>query len=260
MIYKYYSIKRDLADINEDYTYQALVGKYFWFAKHGFLNDPFDLAGDFLKRFPKFATAVELFNPHYEELIQNFGVCCFSHNPLNKHLWALYAMSYTGFVLGFEDRTENGETIDDLLSSELKAKVIFRNCQYRENYPNFDDFSTKIECNDNQKRTINDILKSKDAKLLDNIFEYYLIIKEKSIWKIEEEKRMILGANYIERIKEERNGYAIPWPVNTLKEIIWGNRMDDKMKDEIRKILPSSVIGKTVKPMHTGRKFELILE
>ena len=256
--YKYYSLAV--------YNLNAVEYQYFWFSTHEALNDPFDMAGDFFKRFPDFGGGLvnAAWKKKYENSTKRYGICCFASNPLNKHLWSLYASSYTGFVLSFEDTN-----FYDDFSMKLLAKTIYKNCIYLDEYPDFSNNSTEIPIAEQGKQTIGGILKSGDPKLIDCIFQYYLYIKDRKIWEIENESRLLLGQNFINNMDNKvsqtlknivtinTNGYGIKWPENCLKEIYFGPRINPKIKSILNSILPSGVVRKRVYVNNTRDIFAL---
>lgn len=264
MIYKYYSPSENNLD--------AVHNQYFWFSKHKALNDPFDMAGDLFRRFPDFLFSNSVYHRRYANAIRSYGTCCFSKNPLNKHLWALYASSYSGFVLGFDDSS----FVDDL-SLSLNGRVIYRECHYEEEYPDFNNLNTLIpfyDCDgDFSELVLRDIINENpmDPKKIDQIFEYYLLIKEKKTWAIEEEKRLILGQTFVNALQEHtvssdicinlndyNNGYKIKWPEGSLKEAYLGNRMQELFKTALLSCLSGqTVIIKEIETQATGRNFAL---
>ena len=246
MIYKYYS--------KSDFNTNAILENYFWFAKHGTLNDPFDMAGDLFYRFPTFLDEIKRdgYEDLYRTAIQNMAICCFSHENNNMHFWSLYTGSHSGFVLGFDDNS-----FYDGFSSRERAKVIYHDCYYEDTIPDFNNLDTKIPNLENNAITTPLRALIKDERNIDQILTYYLLLKEKATWEIEKEKRMILGLNYINQHPTDKNGYKISWLDNTLKEVIWGYRIDPEYKRLIKKLLPEGIIEKEVSPRHSGLEYSL---
>lgn len=267
MVYKYYS--------PQEYNIESIRDEYFWFSRHQSLNDPFDMAGDLFHRFPNFLSTLPSYQSIYQQSIQKYGICCFSHDPLNKHLWALYSSSHTGFVLGFDDTL-----FIDSLSPSLQARVIYRDCIYRDRYPDFnlDDTLIPMFSNEgtfNEYKNIGSIINSHpmDPKDLDQIFEFYLLIKEKETWRIENEKRLILGQNFVDNLANDlirpdvclnldncESGYKIKWAQDALKEIYFGYNMDSSTKDTLNSMLSENIDRKKMNIAATGRSFSLIPE
>lgn len=250
MIYKYYS--------DNSFNTDAIRHKYFWFAKHKILNDPFDMAGDFFERFPHFLRTIKShgYENRYRTAIQNMAICCFSKEPDNKHLWALYTNSYSGFVLGFDENCFRTELLEDHIS----AKMIYHDCYYKNNIPNFDNPNIKIPNLENNavKTPLRALIR--DERNIDQILTYYLLLKEKATWEIEKEKRMILGLSYICQHPMSDSGYKINWLDNSLKEIIWGYRINTEYKEMIKALLLEDIIEKDISPRYSRLKYSLSIQ
>lgn len=213
MINKYYA--------PNDNSLCALMSEFFWCSKRKFLNDPFDTHGEIINRFPIFKAELRrkgLNVDRYPTILDEFGICCFSKDKFNKHLWAMYADSYRGWVLEFDDI----DFADKLYNLNL-CKFIYEDVEYLNVWPNLDDFNTIIQ----SKKThlpIYEILKN-ELKT-ETLFEYLLLVKEKSTWKVEQEKRLILGKGFSSKYKNEvSNGYKLNWPNGILKNIIVGHNI-----------------------------------
>ncbi|HZL09726.1 MAG TPA: DUF2971 domain-containing protein [Prolixibacteraceae bacterium] len=226
MIYKYYSpLPR---------SFEALNSEYFWCSRRQYLNDPFDTHGEIINRFPIFKEEMRRKGVNvdtYATILDRFGICCFSKTELNKHLWSLYADSYKGWVLQFDD-----EDFEKKLSSQEIGKVTYRDVHYSSEWPNLDDFDTQIPINKDHTAPIRGLIHV-IGKSTDSLFEYLLLIKEESIWKIEEEKRIILGRNYSDSHPSKGStGYQLNWPKGILKSIIIGHNIVSENFDKMKHI------------------------
>ena len=225
MIYKYYA--------PNDNNFSALMSEYFWCSKRKYLNDPFDTHGEIINRFPIFKEKMRRKRvnvDNYATILDKFGICCFSKTKLNKHLWALYADSYKGWVLQFDDKD-----FENKLSSQETCKVAYRDVHYLNEWPNLDDFDTLIPNNISKSLPIRDLIK--EIKKADSLFEYLLLIKEKSTWKIEVEKRIILGRDYSDSHSSKSSlGYQLNWPKGILKSIITGHNIVTENLDKMKQI------------------------
>lgn len=225
MIYKYYS--------PFPHSFEALNSEYFWCSKRKYLNDPFDTHGEIINRFPIFKEEMRRKGVNvdtYPTILDEFGICCFSKTKLNKHLWALYADSYKGWVLQFDDKD-----FENRLSSQEICKVAYRDVHYFNEWPNIDDFDTLIPINKSKSLPIRYLIK--EIKKADSLFEYLLLIKEESTWKIEEEKRIILGINYSDsHPSKSSTGYQQNWPKGILKSIIIGHNISLENLDKMKQI------------------------
>lgn len=217
-----------------------------WFSKPNEFNDPFDTNMSFIDSFPGFKKSLSKESPKFikdfQEAVKNFGICCFSEENDNMHLWALYANSFKGFVLCFD---ESG--FDDYFTKLFSAKCVLQPINYREEPLNLDSgFIEEIQYDDDG--SINGTISKPIASFLDDIKSFdsllELLIKQKqsTTWSIEKEKRLIItqlarenGAKKFEKV----SGYYVPWELNSLKKIILGHRMKQSEIDVIRKIIPS---------------------
>jgi len=249
MTYKYYP--------PTEFSFCALMSEYFWCSKRKFLNDPFDTHGEIINRFPVFKAELKrngLKIDTYPTILDSFGVCCFSEELLNKHLWAFYADSYKGWCLEFDD-----EEFENNLSKQEMSKVIYSDVVYLEEWPNFDDFKIKLNYN-KSNFTIEEAFK--DVKALDKLFEYILLVKESGIWKNEREKRIILGKNYtVLNENDSSAGYKLSWPKDILKRIIVGHNIAPSHLETIKQIAKCKQIPlfKT-KTVDSGLGFEMEIE
>lgn len=227
MIYKYYA--------PNDNSFCALKEEYFWCSKRKYLNDPFDTHGEIINRFPKFKDELRRIGLQvdtYPTILDEFGILCFSQGKLNRHLWALYSESYKGWALEFE------EDLITNLTQSIGYPVNYKDVLYLNEWPDLDnsDSIISIDGEQNSIREIIDEAKKKDFKKLDLLFEYLLLIKEKYVWQIEEEKRIILARVYADDHQEEVTGYKLNWPSGILKSIIVGHNIDAANLDMIKQI------------------------
>ena len=225
MTYKYYP--------PTEFSFCALMNEYFWCSKRKFLNDPFDTHGEIINRFPLFKAHLERRKSKldtYTTILDNYGICCFSEEFLNKHLWAFYADSYKGWCLEFDDKE-----FENNLSKQEMSKVIYSDVIYLEKWPNFDDFKIKLNYN-KSNFTIEEAFE--DVKILDKLFEYILLVKERKIWKNELEKRFVLGQNFTSLHKvDSQAGYKLPWPKGILKRIIVGHNIAPSHLEQLKQII-----------------------
>ncbi len=243
------------------YSMDALVHEYFWFAKHSILNDPFDLNNKIFEVFPNFKKILEYFGYNidkYKNTLDKFAICSFTKRNDNRHFWSLYADTYKGWCLEFDeenlvDYVRDG--VPNVLQDVLYInKVPDLNNQYEDllikSYEDGSTMSTPI------------ISLLHDEKGREQLFTYLLRIKEEEVWGVEEEKRLILGNYYLQTHREsDNNGYVIPWKTNALKSIIVGHSISSCNKELIRLIAKE----KGVKvyeaiPALNGTNFEVQIE
>lgn len=223
-LYKYFA--------PNDYSIDALVNHYWWFSKREYLNDPFDTHGEIISKYPLFLQELEKRGINssvgdYSDLLDDFGICCFSKIPDNKHLWALYADSYKGWALEFESE----EYIRDIIKMKSDQIIDQMEVQYLNSWPDLDNLSTQISfptTNGNIYQTIQALLFN--DKSTDSLFKYLLSIKELSVWGNEKEVRFITGKIYAGLHPELKtaNGYKIYYPQQILKSIIVGMNISEE--------------------------------
>lgn len=239
MIYKYYS--------GNKYSVESLKKQEFWFSKPTEFNDPFDCNMNIIDEFTDFKNLMSKKNPdlikNFQEATKNFGICCFSEEDDNNHLWALYANSFKGFVLCFD---EIG--FDDYFSDLFSAKCILEPVNYRKEPLNLDTGTIEyiqydVDGSENGfiSKPINSFLY--DSKSFDVFLEYLIKQKRSDIWSIEKEKRLIIG--YLARQNGAKRfefplGFSVPWQPNSLKKVIIGHRMAPEdliiVRDSVNKI------------------------
>lgn len=194
MVYKYYS--------PQEYNFEVLRDRYFFFSKVSKLNDPFDtklllgLNAQYVKSASK--------------MVKEYGTCSFSRRADNKSLWALYAQSYTGFAVGY-DETHFGDLVHRYNIRFLFHDVFYvdkpLDCSDPEiSFPSWD--------NDGGKQVIRIRDCPKDRCKMDALFIYMAFMKEAKIWAVEEEYRVFVGQNMmqpgnINMILSFKNGYKV---------------------------------------------------
>lgn len=232
--YKYYPAN--------NYSFDAIKNKYFFFNKMSLQNDPYDAS---LSLIPKetLDRLIKLGRLTHKagQIISNYATCSFSKSSTNKHLWAHYADNYSGFAIGFDE-----ENLHDFYFDKLQIRVPYATINYIDT-PLRDDNQQKIidenplNINGWEHLTCNKIsqLYGRDYELT---LQYYLLyiysLKEKKTWKIEEEKRLIAMNDIVEKGNRNRNlrngiqylnnGYKLPMPIENVKEIIVGTHFKDE--------------------------------
>ena len=213
MVYKYYS--------PQQYNFDALQNGYFFFCKVSKLNDPFDTNLKLLQGLP------QEYADHAILTVREYATCSFSRRADNLSLWALYAQSYTGFAVGYD------ETMFEDLIRKYSFRFIFHDVFYVDapldvsnpetafpswNYEGEHRMVRLKECiNDQRKR--------------DALYIYMAFMKEAKVWANEEEYRAFVGKDILkygagkEGIRFEDNGYKVDMPKGTIKSIIIGHNM-----------------------------------
>lgn len=251
-IFKYYA--------PNEYNRTALKNGYFWFSKSRILNDPFDVCAEIIDLYPQFKNFliskygdIESFYAKAHE----YAICCFTTDSLNKHMWALYADSYKGWCLEFDD-----EQIIDGATTGVPPK--WYEVQYVDKYPDFNNpnLQLPIETHSGSHR-LNDFFKV-DPRNEERFFTYLLSIKEKNIWVTEVEKRLFLGDIYYGINKSaDRSavGYAIPWNAGKLTSIIMGSNVSEDDKHFLQEMAQKwKVELKQVQPIVPSKTFALTIK
>ena len=236
MIYKYYS--------GNEYSIDSLKNQKLWFSKPNEFNDPFDTNMGIIDVFSDFKDSISQKNPEFikdfQEAVKNFGICCFSEEEDNMHLWALYANSFQGFVLFFDE-----SDFDDYFSNLFLAKCVLQPVNYLEEPLNLDNgIIEEIQYDDDG--STNGIISKPiasflyDIKSFDFLLEFLIKQKQATTWSIEKEKRLII--THLARVNgakkfEKASGYYVPWKPNSLKKIVIGHRMKPREIDVIREII-----------------------
>jgi len=239
-VYKYY--------YPSQYSRKALNDGYFWFSKARNLNDPFDICAEIINLYPHFKnfliTKYGDIKSFYTKA-HKYAICCFTTDCLNKHMWALYADSYKGWCLEFDD-----EHIIDGSKTGVPPK--WYEVQYVDKYPNFNNPNLALPIETcSGSHILNNFFKD-DPHNEERFFTYLLSLKEKSIWETEAERRIFLGDVFYmvnPSIDKSAIGYSIPWNTGKLMSIIMGSnvseenrhflhKMAQKWKVELKQVLP----------------------
>lgn len=218
ILYKYYS--------DAKYNFEALLNENFFFSKTCKLNDPFDASFQLVKPYKLFLEHIkEYLHPEAENIMGNYGTCSFSEQADNKHLWALYANSYKGFVIGYDK--EQLEKIAEV----VEAPCPLRPVEYVDALLNLDDLEATFKAFTHGEETTYPIRECfRDSKIMDKLWEYLCFVKEKKIWSNEQEWRLFAGSHITQQrrdnVKKLENGYLLPIPQHAIKEVIIGHNMD----------------------------------
>lgn len=251
MLYKYYSPQK--------YNFDAVENGDFFFSKAFKLNDPFDTSLELAQPFTKFMERIKgRLDSNAKRIMDEYGVCAFSEIRDNKHLWALYADSYKGFVVGYDK--ERLDTLSGLLSMRCPLRPVI----YRDELFDLDDYDSSFSLlvdDEIQTHTVREAFG--DGKTMDKLWEYLCLTKEKAIWQNEKEWRYFAGMDVLTRqdgrIEKEVNGYKLPIPEGAVKEIIVGHNMEEKNFSYVCAIVRKYGLNKILKtkPVVRDRKFEV---
>ncbi len=210
-VYKYYA--------PNDYNKDALRNGYFWFSKRKYLNDPYDSHGEIINEYPRFCTELRKTGrdvDNYTDLLEHFGICCFTEDPYNAPMWASYAENHTGWCLEF-DTTQIIDGATECVAPQVyKAHYLPQD----DSFIDLDDFETPILLDSKHSKCVLGILR--DCKDTEKLFA--LILSTKAFaWNYEKEYRIILGTLYLNcKGRNQDNGYKIKWNQGKLKRIIIG--------------------------------------
>lgn len=212
LIYKY-------SDWNK-YTKDALEKRYFWFSKPTNFNDPFDSNMNILGAFN---TSSNIFtqtkNPfsndgtlldYIKRTTDDFGILCLT-KPTEKgkigdkgfnnmHFWSHYANLYKGISIGYQV-----EEIENYYSEKLYCKAPLSKIDYFEKPVDIDnhDFIISQDSNGPKTKRIKGIFGAyREDKNIDAFFEQILLFKDKRVWGLENEYRIILAGLALSHIKK----------------------------------------------------------
>ncbi len=231
-VYKYYA--------PNEYNKDALINSYFWFAKRKYQNDPYDCFSEIvveskaLKCYPYF----QQFNKSgYANLLDQFGICCFTENATNRQMWAHYADSFKGWCLEFECDSKSQNVVDAIYATrDLYPCVYLQDYSFLEdlestipNYRRWQEAGSELKLKDifNNMITPNGTMDPRD---IETFFIHLTLIKHQS-WDYEKERRLVLGSIGIKQVKKVFDtGYQVPWNENSLKRIIVGQNASIETK------------------------------
>ena len=214
-IFKYYS--------PQNYNFIAFCKNQIFFSRPSNLNDPFDTSDLLIRPYRKFCDAVGLDNPR--PLFEKLGVCCFTKADKadNGHFWSLYANSYKGYALEFNE---------DKFNDRGYAPLHIHKVTYSKMPFNLNNFSNSFVSEDGIDYTISSCIRdyrNGNSMSLERLFQYILLYKDSTIWKAEDEYRMIIGSirppNW--ELQELKNGYLFTLlSANTIKSVTIGHYME----------------------------------
>ena len=249
VLYKYYPPRV--------YHFDAVLSGRFFFSKAYTLNDPFDTSFNVVRPFTGFLEKTRV-SPQAENIMDSYGTCSFSEEPNNKHLWALYADSYTGFVVGYDK--SKLDNLGDLLTVRCPLRPVV----YRNELFNLDDdsssFSLLVE-DGIQTFTLREAIAS--DKTMDRLWEYLCLVKEKPIWENEKEWRYFVGQDVLrndnKQIEKRENGYLLPIPEGAVKEIIVGHNITPENFGRMCEIAVKYKVAKIMvtRPTTRNKNFEV---
>ena len=228
-------------------TLNTLRHNRIFFARPCVLNDCFDTSSQLIKAYPQFCKKINWTDLN-EIKLDKHAVFSMSqgYRPDNKHLWSLYAGNYTGYSIEFD-----GEIFDKfLVDNALYLSAV----QYVNRPLNLDDPNAHFsipERDNGYTYAIHDCYSFRDTyvemsdgslclidqrKAQERLFEYLHLQKEKNIWQIENEARLIIGNIVPKNAKCLKNGYYMTLPQGCISKIYIGKYMKGVFKKRLKKI------------------------
>lgn len=245
----------------DKYFYDSIENNYLWFSDPKNFNDPYDLnieidvsqySREELINFfqeqkekrslegDRYAIEMDV-NKKVNEIINNptryqssmkkyyennivpeYGVCCFSQNEWSLLMWSHYANKHSGICLKFD-------TEKDIYFFHVPYKV-----DYPENYPKFDFL--------------------KQRKIKEEYTTQVLLASKSRDWQYENEIRIIKS-----RMQHGTFRGKIKYSKECLKEVIFGYKTTDSFISEIRKLFINNDYNCIFSKMDL-KKFEFGLE
>jgi len=195
--------------------------------------------------------------PNILDTIDSVRISCFSKRADNLLMWAHYGNGLRGFCLEFDEKlilSESNndvgifEVLYDCNPSKIDTAVI---ATLRDQVEYHEDaiYETEKRLNylkleePEKKQIANEVDMYKEY--LESVYDknreiYQLMLASKSIeWKYEEEIRIILQTDSF-----DKNGIFMKYPTSSLKSIIIGEKMPDRQKLTLQK-----VIGEKISPI-----------
>ena len=240
-LYKYYPPRK--------HNFKAVAQNKLFFCYPSGLNDPNDTSITNIQAFPQFCQRLNVDNQRLEEFLDRHAICCFSkgNKADNRHLWAFYASNYEGFVVEYD------ENVLKNLSDVIVGPLPLLNVVYREKPLNLDADETftiveTFDAGQNEQYSINQCIEAYqkgDYRPLEDLFKELHLQKDCSIWKIENECRLIVGNVILSNLngayrkyfrKVCGSGLLFTMPEKAIKSITVGYRASDKNKRRLKKM------------------------
>jgi hypothetical protein len=229
-IYKYYA--------KESYNLEAFCNNQIYFSKTNVQNDPFDSTDLLIRPFEIFCNQVG-YDKISSKGLQKHAVCAFtesaSRQPDNKHMWALYA-KYSGYALEF-----NRKILEEEIARAYACPIHLLKVQYECTPLNLDNNNaTFTDAINKTTHSISDCIsnyRQGDHRDMESLFLHLHLRKDKSVWEIEDEWRLIIGnnTNCKGHLQELQNGYLLDLPKKAITSITVGTKMPDACFDMLKK-------------------------
>lgn len=259
LVYKY-------SDWNS-YSEEAINKRYFWFSKPTNFNDPFDSNMDILRAFPRTKAVFDrkdkdgkTFFEFVKQNTDEFGILCLTTpRPVgeigdkgynNLHFWSHYANCHKGISIGYDL-----DKLKDFYSKKILCNASLSKINYIEKAADIDNYDFIV--GENHTKRIEGIFGPYiDDKHIEAFFEQILLFKDKRIWGLENEQRIILAGLALKQLKSSNpfngvdfdiiadngKGYRLPYPEgNVIKEVTFGVNFDEsEIESAIKSILKTN--------------------
>lgn len=217
----------------KDHYFETLYRNQINLSHPRYLNDEYELADYLIEPYKDFCEAINWkadLKAFFDD--QAIGSFTNSETPTNDTLWERYADNCHGFAVEYDK-----DVLTEGLFNQYVRPYHLQDVEYMDQRLNLDDFGIKFTVK-NQTYTIQKCIEKKsegDYKLLDGLFCYLRLIKERNLWQGEDESRIIIGNRNLNRSKylhPNQYGYTLDLPPGTIKAIFIGKNMSrhDRVK------------------------------
>lgn len=147
-----------------------------------------------------------------------FGILSLTQTPDNILMWSHYAENHTGFVLEFDET----HSFFDQRKTGIELSGHVKEVRYTNERPKFSLFNPDESQADNRDKWVKDFVWVKSYE-----------------WSYENELRMLYPLRDSKWVIPNGSDkiYLFPLPMNSIKSIIFGCKMSEDKKTEIKKII-----------------------
>lgn len=174
---------------------------------------------------------------YYNEMISmvtQHPVTCFSKSPIITPMWAHYASNSQGFV------------------AELDEAALSNWLQSKNSDPSFGDINYRDTPHEGMQGILDRayvISKPRHIGWLQQAIGSTAYFTKQTCWSYEQERRLIVEENSIEKINDTLS--LLYFPANVVKSLIVGAKASQHLKDKIKKV--SQTIGCSYYEKHIGK-------
>ena len=207
----------------KDHYFETLCRNQINLSHPRYLNDEYELADYLIEPYTDFCEAIN-WNADLKAIFDDQAIGSFTNSD-NDTLWERYADNYQGFAVEY-----NKDILTEGLVNQYVHPYYLQDVKYMDDRLNLDDFGIEFTIQE-QTYTIQKCIEKKregDYKLLDGLFCYLRLIKERNLWQGEDESRIIIGNRDLNRSKyllPNQYGYTLDLPPGTIKAIFIGENM-----------------------------------